>query len=92
MAENTNLRNNVNSDNNSFSNIKRIGDFLKSNQSVLSVLKDRRNALESAKQELKSKRFEILKEIGIDLTTDKPYKSAFNFIKKQLEIYKSLCK
>ena len=63
MAENTNLRNNVNSDNNSFSNIKRIGDFLKNNQSVLSVLKDRRNALESAKQELKSKRFEILKEI-----------------------------
>jgi oligoendopeptidase F len=35
---------------------------------------------------------EILKEIGIDLTTEKPYKSAFNFIKKQLEIYKSLCK
>ena len=35
---------------------------------------------------------EILKEIGIDLTTEKPYKSAFNFIKKQYEIYKSLCK
>ena len=35
---------------------------------------------------------EILKEIGIDLTTDKPYKTAFNFINEQLKIYKSLCK
>ena len=33
---------------------------------------------------------EILKEIGIDLTTDKPYKDAFNFIKQQLGKYKSL--
>jgi len=33
---------------------------------------------------------EILKEIGIDLTTDKPYKDAFNFIKQQLDKYKSL--
>ena len=32
------------------------------------------------------------KEIGIDLTTDKPYKTAFNFINEQLKIYKSLCK
>ena len=35
---------------------------------------------------------EILKEIGIDLTTEKPYKTAFKFIKEQLEKYKSLCK
>lgn len=35
---------------------------------------------------------EILKEIGIDLTTEKPYKDAFKFIKEQLKIYKSLCK
>lgn len=35
---------------------------------------------------------EILKEIGIDLTTDKPYQTAFNFINEQLKIYKSLCK
>lgn len=35
---------------------------------------------------------EILKEIGIDLTTEKPYKDAFKFIKDQLKIYKSLCK
>ena len=35
---------------------------------------------------------EILKEIGIDLTTDKPYKTAFNFINEQLKNYKSLCK
>ncbi len=35
---------------------------------------------------------EILKEIGIDLTTEKPYKTAFNFIKEQLQNYKSLCK
>lgn len=35
---------------------------------------------------------EVLKEIDIDLTTDKPYEIAFNFIKKQLELYKSLNK
>jgi len=34
--------------------------------------------------------FDVLKEIGIDLTTDKPYKVAFEFIKKQLKLYKSL--
>lgn len=34
----------------------------------------------------------ILKEIGIDLTTNKPYEDAFKFIKEQLEKYKSLCK
>lgn len=35
---------------------------------------------------------EILKEIGIDLTTNKPYENAFKFVKEQLEKYKSLCK
>ena len=35
---------------------------------------------------------EVLKEIDIDLTTEKPYEIAFNFIKKQLELYKSLNK
>lgn len=35
---------------------------------------------------------EVLKEIGIDLTSDQPYETAFNFIKKQLELYKSLNK
>lgn len=35
---------------------------------------------------------EILKEIGIDLTKELPYNNAFNFIKKQLQKYKSLCK
>ena len=33
---------------------------------------------------------EILQEIGIDLTTNKPFDDAFNFIKEQLDIYKSL--
>lgn len=33
---------------------------------------------------------EILKEIDIDLTTDKPFDDAFKFIKEQLDIYKSL--
>lgn len=33
---------------------------------------------------------EILKEIGIDLTTNKPFDDAFKFIKEQLDIYKSL--
>ena len=32
---------------------------------------------------------EMLKEIGIDLTTSKPFDDAFNFIKEQLNIYKS---
>lgn len=32
---------------------------------------------------------EILQEIGIDLTTNKPFDDAFNFIKEQLNIYKS---
>lgn len=35
---------------------------------------------------------EILKEIGIDLTTDEPFETAFKFIKKQLNEYKSLIK
>lgn len=35
---------------------------------------------------------DVLKEIGIDLTSDQPYEIAFNFIKKQLELYKSLNK
>lgn len=38
------------------------------------------------------KPIDILKEIGIDLTTQKPYVDAFNFIKEQLKKYKSLCK
>ena len=33
---------------------------------------------------------EILKEIGIDLTTDEPFNIAFKFIKAQLDIYKSI--
>ena len=33
---------------------------------------------------------EILKEIGIDLTTNKPFEDAFKFVKEQLDIYKSL--
>lgn len=35
---------------------------------------------------------EILKEIGIDLTTDEPYETAFKFIKEQLNNYKELTK
>ena len=35
---------------------------------------------------------EILKEIGVDLTTNEPFETAFNFIKTQLEEYKMLCK
>lgn len=35
---------------------------------------------------------DILKEIGIDLTTNKPYEDAFKFVKLQLEKYRSLCK
>lgn len=34
--------------------------------------------------------FDILKEIDIDLTTDLPYQKAFDFIKKQLDIYNSI--
>ena len=33
---------------------------------------------------------EILKEIGVDLTTDKPFETAFKFIKGQLNEYKSI--
>jgi len=33
---------------------------------------------------------EMLQEIGIDLTTNKPFDDAFKFIKEQLDIYKSL--
>lgn len=33
---------------------------------------------------------EILKEIGIDLTTDKPFITAFKFMKEQIDLYKSL--
>ena len=35
---------------------------------------------------------EILKEIGIDLTTDKPFQTAFKFMQEQLSEYKNLCK
>ena len=35
---------------------------------------------------------EILKEIGINLTTEKPFNEAFKFIQKQLNEYKKLCK
>lgn len=38
------------------------------------------------------KPIEILKEIGIDLTSEKPFVEAFKFIRSQLEEYKSLCK
>ncbi len=34
---------------------------------------------------------EMLKEIGIDLTTDEPFETAFKFIREQLEEYKKLC-
>lgn len=33
---------------------------------------------------------EILKEIGIDLTTNEPFDQAFKFIKEQLDLYKSI--
>lgn len=35
---------------------------------------------------------EILKEIGVDLTTDEPFETAFKFIREQLNNYKKLCK
>lgn len=35
---------------------------------------------------------DVLKEIGIDLTQEEPYKIAFDYIKRQLNDYKSLCK
>ena len=35
---------------------------------------------------------EILKEIGVDLTTDEPYNTAFKFMKEQLDAYKTLNK
>lgn len=35
---------------------------------------------------------EILKEIGVDLTTDEPFDTAFKFIKSQLDEYKNLLK
>ena len=35
---------------------------------------------------------EILKKIGVDLTTDTPFKTAFNFMREQLEEYKTLTK
>ncbi len=35
---------------------------------------------------------EVLKEIGVDLTQEEPYKIAFDYIKRQLDEYKSLCK
>ncbi len=35
---------------------------------------------------------EILKQIGVDLTTDEPFDTAFKFISEQLSIYKKLCK
>ena len=35
---------------------------------------------------------EILKEIGIDLTTDEPFETAFKFMQEQLDIYKSITK
>ncbi len=33
---------------------------------------------------------EVLKEIGVDLTTDEPFETAFKFIQSQLEEYKTL--
>lgn len=35
---------------------------------------------------------EILKEIGIDLTSDEPFETAFKFMQEQLDIYKSITK
>lgn len=35
---------------------------------------------------------EILKEIGVDLTTNTPFETAFKFINEQLKEYKKLCK
>ena len=35
---------------------------------------------------------EILKEIGVDLTTDAPFETAFNFMREQLNEYKRLTK
>ncbi len=44
------------------------------------------------KNGIDKKPIEILQEIGIDLTTDEPFDTAFKFIEKQLELYKSLNK
>ncbi len=33
---------------------------------------------------------EMLKEIGVDLSTDEPFETAFKFMREQLDIYKSL--
>jgi len=35
---------------------------------------------------------EVLKEIGIDLTTDEPFETAFKFMQEQLDLYKSITK
>ena len=35
---------------------------------------------------------DILKEIGIDLTTDEPFETAFKFMREQLDEYKKLSK
>jgi len=57
------------------------------------ILKDPKyvdNYLKFLKNGTNKPAVEILKEIGIDLTTNKPFEDAFNFIKEQLNIYKSL--
>ncbi|MBQ9114900.1 MAG: hypothetical protein IJY07_03080, partial [Clostridia bacterium] len=62
MAENTNLRNNFNND--SMNNIKKIDEFLKRNQaSVLNLISNEKRKLDDAKQDLKSKKMDWLKEL-----------------------------
>lgn len=62
MAENGNIRN-VNNDNNSLSNIKKIEDFIKRNQSVMHLVQERRRQLDSARQDVREKRLELLAEL-----------------------------
>ncbi len=63
MLEKKNVQN-VNNDNNSLSNIKRIEEFIKRNQSsIMQLLNAERSKLEEAKNEIKAKRLAILKDI-----------------------------
>lgn len=48
--------------------------------------------IEFLKNGLNKPAFEILKEIGIDLSTDAPYETAFSFLNEQLKHYNSICK
>ncbi len=55
---------NFNNDNNSLSNIKKIEEFIKRNQSsIMQLLNAERSKLEEAKNEIKAKRLAILKDL-----------------------------